>query len=717
MKTDTAQGVATVGTKRSLRPFQPVIEWLRQKRIARQIDFLLIVRLYLIFAAIVAVPLIIATISRPFAYWDYIAVFYSIIPVAPQDSWSTIWPNLVLQFTSSGTRFFPSFTTFFQVLLALFGGEYWAAYLVKWMLKIAAAYLAAKLVRRAGGSKEGSLLAGSLMFFHPAPFELSLYMSDGLTALLMLLLANTVLVRRLDGVYRVDLAGLSLSRYLLALGVWLALLGMKESAVSLGAVFLVFWLVDPRRKLCIVRLLPFAATLAYFVYRLNRVAGSGIDLSFERMFFKLRAYVGFIDPISAATIPGLLLLAGMVVVALAAFRDKAARSFHSPQLLLIGLGAAYLTFISIPVKYPPWEAFRYVVPVVAVLSVLIGAGASLLFDQRRWLMTAGAFLFPCLTAGSIYTQHLAMNKQLDEFSVILNRLMDYEAQGYSTLKFSGSHEDTEPDVTIRRFLEFAGKRLYGVNVKGPVALDKRTEWTGAGVLATREPPARFLAGDFAPLTKSDILWIESVEKTHAGGFEYLTGFWRKVSRVLGDRGPQRYDVGTTSLDEPPTWFLYGFRKAAGEALVQQGQTVSAPFALLDDGSKVPLSGTADQPQVISNSGKTSFSLTIPLKLAHGGWQLLFQGKITVKKGSVYFGLGAGVPNTATYWNAKLEEGKTYDPLPLPAVIHASTGTVPTAFLYAPPGSELQVEASQLQDMRAIPLRMVRTQSRFGAFIR
>ena len=149
MKTDTAQGVATVGTKRSLRPFQPVIEWLRQKRIARQIDFLLIVRLYLIFAAIVAVPLIIATISRPFAYWDYIAVFYSIIPVAPQDSWSTIWPNLVLQFTSSGTRFFPSFTTFFQVLLALFGGEYWAAYLVKWMLKIVAAYLAAKLVRRA----------------------------------------------------------------------------------------------------------------------------------------------------------------------------------------------------------------------------------------------------------------------------------------------------------------------------------------------------------------------------------------------------------------------------------------------------------------------------------------------------------------------------------------------------------------------------------------
>src|SRR6185436_12391318 len=83
-------------------------------------------RIYLIFAAILTVPLIFATISRPLAYWDYISVFTSFTPIAPQDEWQTLWPNLKFQFGTGGSRFFPSYTALFQGLMVVFDGEYWA---------------------------------------------------------------------------------------------------------------------------------------------------------------------------------------------------------------------------------------------------------------------------------------------------------------------------------------------------------------------------------------------------------------------------------------------------------------------------------------------------------------------------------------------------------------------------------------------------------------
>jgi hypothetical protein len=685
--------------------------------LSSRVRFTSVFKIYVAFATFLTMPLVVASILRPLAYWDYIAVFQSLIPIAPQDSWRTLWPNFAIQFTSSSSRFFPSYLTFYQLLLVLFHGEYWAAFLVKWLLKLAAAYLVVLLVRRVGGSKEGALFGATFLFFHPAPFELTLYMTDGLTAMLMLLLAFSVLDRGPDEVYRVDLAALSRLRYMGALAVWLLLLGMKESAVALAVVFLIFWLIDPRGKLQAARIVPFCIVLMYAIYRVGRIAGGGIALSPERVAQKFWAYVDFLDPVSVDTLPGKLLLAGVVILVVMAFRDKSAHSFHSPLWLFLGLAGTYLAFISIPVQYPPWETPRYVVPVVAALSVLVGVGASRVFRRRPTAIIPLIFFVPALTAGDIYTQNLALNKQLDEFSVILNRLVDCEAQGYTALKMPAAYPETEPDVTVRRFLEVAGRHWYGLNPKAPVAVDMRTDWSGPGVLVTRIPPATFLSGGFPTITKDDILWIETVEKTHLGGFEYLTAFWQSTSRILGDHVPPRYDVGTLPVDSVSTWFLYGFRKTVGVSGVTYGESVAPTFGVLSDGSRLPLTGVPGRPQVLEHSGRGYFSLTIPLKLGKGGWQLVPQARIAVKRGSVYFGLGAGLPNTATYWNVKLDAGKVYDPLPLPWVIHADGNSVVTAFLFAPVASDLLIEAANLQDMNAIPVRMARPTSRFGAFIR
>jgi hypothetical protein len=685
--------------------------------LSSRVRFTSVFKIYVAFATFLTLPLVVASILRPFAYWDYIAVFQSLIPIAPQDSWRTLWPNFAIQFTSSSFRFFPSYLTFYQLLLVLFHGEYWAAFLVKWLLKLAAAYLVALLVRRVGGSKEGALFGATFLFFHPAPFELTLYMTDGLTAMLMLLLAFSVLDRGPDEVYRVDLAALSRLHYMRALAVWLLLLGMKESAVALAIVFLIFWLIDPRGQLQVTRVVPFCAALMYAIYRVGRIAGGGIVLSPERVAQKFRAYVDFLDPVSVSTLPGKLLLTGIVILVVMAFGHKSARRFHSPLWLFLGLAGTYLAFISIPVKYPPWETPRYVVPVVAALSVLLGVGVSRVFHRHPAAIIPLIFFVPALTAGDIYTQNLALNKQLDEFSTILNRLLDCEAQGYTVVRMPAAYPETEPDVTVRRFLEVAGRHWYGLNPKTPVAIDRRADWSGPGVLATRIPPAMFLSGAFPTIAKDDILWIETVEKTHLGGFEYLTTFWQGISRILGDHVPPRYDIGTLSVDSVSTWFLYGFRKTVGVSGVTFGESVAPTFGVLGDGSRVPLTGVADHPQVIKHSGRGYFSLTIPLKLGKGAWQLVPKAQVAVKTGSVYFGLGAGLPNTATYWNIKLDAGRVYSPLPLPWVIHADGNSVVTAFLYAPEASELLIEAANLQDINAIPVRIARPASRFGAFVR
>jgi hypothetical protein len=600
--------------------------------------------------------------------------------------------------------------------MVLFDGEYWAAYLVKWSLKLAAAYVVALLVRRTGGSREGALFGATFFFFHPAPFELTLYMSDGLTALLMLLVAYNVLHRGPDGLYRVDLAGIAPFRYVSAFAAWLLLLGMKESAVALAGVFMLFWLIDPRGKFCRLRILPFAGSLLYAVVRVKSIAAGGIVLSTEPIIRKLRAYVDFVDPLAVGTLPGKFALLAILVMVVAAFRDRTARLFHSPLFLFLGLGGAYLAFISIPVKYPPWETPRYVVPIVAAVSVLVGAGLSRMVRRLPVVAIALTFFYSALTAGNIYTQHLAMNKQLDEFSVILNRFIDYEAQGYTALKMPASHPATEPDITVLRFLDLAGPRWYGQRPKAPVALDRPADWNGSGVLATREPPTAFLAGKFAPITKDDIMWIEAVDKTHLGGLEYLAAFWRKVSRQLGDYLAPRYDIGTLEVDSPPTWFLYGFRKGASASDIPARKSVAPDFGVLGDGSQLALDRSPGPPQVIEHSTRSYFSLTIPLKLGKGGWQLIPRGRLTVKAGAVYFGIGSGLPNTATHWNVRLESGTTYDPLPLPSVINSDGDAVTTAFLYAPAGPFV-IEAAGLEDIDAIPVRMVRPTARFGAFIR
>ena len=712
-KIGQAAGIGAHAARRAIAPLRALFA--RPLAWMRGLSYHAVVRGYLLFAAILTIPLIVATISRPLAYWDYISVFTNFTPVAPQDEWQTLWPNLKFQFADGGSRFFPSYTALFQFLMVLFDGEYWAAYLVKWCMKVAAACLAAGLVRRAGGSREGALVGAAFLFFHPAPFELTLYMSDGLTGMLMLLVCYCALGNRPGGQYMGDLAELPPLRYAGAFGAWLLLLGMKESAVALGAVFLLFWLVQARRAKSLVMLAPFALTLAYVLYRIKTMAAGGIALSMAKVRQKFWAYIDFVDPVSVGTGPGKLLLVALFVTVLFAILHKSSRSARSPQWLFVGLGGAYFAFLLIPVTYPPWETPRYVGPIVAALSVLVGLGVSRSLGRRPAVVAALAFSFPALTAGNIYTQHLAMNKQLDEFAVVLNRLIDWQAQGYTALRMPDGYPATEPDITILRFLEFAGRRWYGLTPALPVPLDRKAQWGAPGVLATRIPPASVLAGEVPSVARADVLWMETAEKTRIGGFEYLTSFWRTVSWYLGDRIPPRYDIGTLAVDAPPTWFLYGLRATAEGAIAPLEHTVVAPAGILEDGSAVALTGTAERPQTIEHAGKGYYSLSIPLKLGPGGWQLIPHARITVKSGSVLFGFGAGMPNTATYSITQLDEGKTYMDLPMPAIVKSDGSTVLTAFLYAPKGP-FRIEASGLQHITAIPVRMMRTAVRFGAFI-
>ncbi|MBL8220152.1 MAG: hypothetical protein JNL62_13035, partial [Bryobacterales bacterium] len=179
------------------------------------------------------IPLLLASLARPFALWDYFTstgLFHKGRPI----EWSTLLSNPIHNLLTGQYVIRPTAVFLYDLQTLTFGGEFWLWYLLKWAAYAASIWIVCDLLHRLGCDWPARAAAASLLLFHPARFTLMLHAPDGWVALGM------VAQLWLLALHRFEAARLPRTH----LAAWFALalftIGAKEVAWVFQAALLIF---------------------------------------------------------------------------------------------------------------------------------------------------------------------------------------------------------------------------------------------------------------------------------------------------------------------------------------------------------------------------------------------------------------------------------------------------------------------------------------------
>ena len=128
------------------------------------------------------VPLVLASLYRPFAFWDYFTSG-DLFHYGRAVEWGTLVSNAVHQFLTGTFVVRPTISFLYDLQALVFGGEFWLWYAVKWTAFFTAVWVLVKLLERMGCEWEARAAVAALLLFHPARFTLMLHAPDGWLAL------------------------------------------------------------------------------------------------------------------------------------------------------------------------------------------------------------------------------------------------------------------------------------------------------------------------------------------------------------------------------------------------------------------------------------------------------------------------------------------------------------------------------------------------------
>ena len=142
--------------------------------------------------------------------------------------------------------------------------------MVKWLIKALTAFFVYRVTVLLTGHVTCAVTALLFFWFHPVAFEIQLFSTDPLLALLLLVFLYLVWWRQKnqsDGNF--DIARLSRRRYVSLVGVWILLLGTKEIVLGFGLLALiVFGVQAGKRWSSWIRLAPLCGFFIAVFYRI-----------------------------------------------------------------------------------------------------------------------------------------------------------------------------------------------------------------------------------------------------------------------------------------------------------------------------------------------------------------------------------------------------------------------------------------------------------------
>ncbi|MBS1827766.1 MAG: hypothetical protein JST93_20820 [Acidobacteria bacterium] len=489
------------------------------------------------------VPLALASMYRPFAFWDYFTsgdLFHYGRPIA----WGTLVGNAAHQFLTGTFVVRPVTTFLYDLQVLVFGGEFWLWYAVKWAAFFAAVWVVTELLGKMGCGWEARAAVAALLLFHPARFTLMLHAPDGWLALGIC--GQLLFLWR----YEFRASVMTWQAQLLWFGLALFTIGTKEAGYVFQGLLVVF--VFARDVRGWVRLMPHVLMLMAWTWRLRAASGRAGGFVFGEWLWRLREQCGMMLPDSTLQVVEIVLLglAGFSIVW--GWRER--RSVVGQVVLFCWVAAgAMLMFVTVPKVV----ALRYAIPSMYVAAIPVGVALQHLPRMYgRWLAAGLIAAYPLITAGHVYRQELAYRDLMYQSSELLRRLEMKGREGYllAMSELPGDLEG-EPRATVEYFFGDRGLQWYGPREKRGFHGVKQKGW----------PAGRFAMASYLPVevvtkdTGLDIRRIDVVEVIYAGDhgpLGRLAAWYLWLDGAVRRGGGYAIDLGAPDLEEKPRFYLY-----------------------------------------------------------------------------------------------------------------------------------------------------------------
>lgn len=516
------------------------LEWLTARRSV----------LALVYFSLFVTPLIVASLARPFGFWDYLTdsdVFHWHRAI----EWSTLLPNYWLHLSTAAYILRPTTVFLYDLQAILFGGQFWMWYAVKWAAFFTAIWVAVHIVKQLGCGWAAQLSVASLLLFHHARFTLMLHAPDGWVALGAM--AQLALLHRVKG----DIAKLGRWRYAAFLALVWFTMGAKETGYVIELVMCAYLVWNNRRA------------LRYLAVPILMIAGWTVRLTGlshrAKEQFSLTAWISRIFDQIAMLVPGspdrLLDLCALALTVFACVLAWRWRNEYRGRLILFCMVASLgiITFTTVP----PLSGLRYGIPAIFLLSVPFGLAVEEMGRLRPWVTGLMIAFYPLMTAGQIYTQEVAYHQQFFACSRML-QIMDQEAHRGAALTLTGFPNDFGGEFanTIQLYFGSFGSMWYGVTPRQMQSVSTGG-WPDSRfvLLSAFQPEVLFKSGT-KPLPEGRLERVTAIVPGKHGALSRLQERYTAVQSILRIRTPHLYDYGAPTLNGGPVLYLY-FVRAAG----------------------------------------------------------------------------------------------------------------------------------------------------------
>ncbi len=508
--------------------------------------------------AMLILPLVVASLARPFALWDYFTGIAGYLPFDPFDV-RNILRNYYYNLFDVPSLVRPTYALLLNLQYACFGGEFWLFYVVKWLAKVASVCCTLTLLRHCGADRLTLLAVASLLLFHPVSFELMLLSADGWVALAALVVLVVAVRFSSSRNSPADLTEFTPIAWIAIFILWVLACGTKE----IGLVFGCVWLAMAHlRKIWdrrfLVRVAPFYAFAIFFAWRIlgaSRLRTANFDPSQgARLHWSaLLQHLACLVPRSRFEwlAAGGVLVALLSVYAIVKVKEPLVRRLY---LMTAAWGVGSLLFASTANV----GAARYTLPALFAFAVPFGLAAQAIPQRLSLVKAVFAVGFPLLMAGNQYRQALAYQQLLYETSDVLNFIDAKVREGYAVY-LTGDQDDIPPEnqAALSLFFERYGPSLYGRTRTNIMQPDPTSGLAAARVaLISQFALGELLSRNIPGLAPQTVTGVYQVQRGGYGLLERMTDRLTKISAWFGAGDSTAYDVGAPVVSANPWLYVY-----------------------------------------------------------------------------------------------------------------------------------------------------------------